>query len=373
MFNDLLERLGHESRVAVDTEFHREETYYPHVGLVQLAWSEGLALVDPTKVDFEPFGSILESDVLIVMHAAGQDLEVFDWVCGTAPVHLFDTQVGARFLGMSMPSLSTLSERLLGIQIPKDDRLTDWFARPLSGSQIEYAAADVVHLLTLHDHITKELLERNRMQWMKEECQFLLTLDRGPRDPLFAWEGVKEIRRLKGPGFERACALAAWREREAERHDIPARSVLPDVSLLAIAKENPEDERTLRKIPVLDSRHLRNGVSDSLLAAMRETQPVKNANSRVRSSVRRSSAQGSILSLISAWIGQLAKDLELDPALLATRADIEAFIRGDSNIRLKKGWRHDLLGEGLVGLLEGRVSLSLDKEGGLVAESHKKD
>ncbi len=106
---------------------------------------------------------------------------------------------------------------------------------------------------------------------------------------------------------------------------------------------------------------------------MRETQPVKNANSRVRSSVRRSSAQGSILSLISAWIGQLAKDLELDPALLATRADIEAFIRGDSNIRLKKGWRHDLLGEGLVGLLEGRVSLSLDKEGGLVAESHKKD
>ena len=140
-----------QPRLAIDTEFHRERTYFPKVALIQVGWSSGVALVDPLNVDVSPLRSVLESEVLIVMHAAGQDLEVMDRICGMMPRRLFDTQLAAGFLGMSSPSLSSLHERELGLRLPKSDRLTDWLVRPLSTSQQNYAASDVAHLLEIHE------------------------------------------------------------------------------------------------------------------------------------------------------------------------------------------------------------------------------
>ncbi len=131
-FASVLDALRDEPAYAVDTEFHRERTYYPKLALVQIAWRDGLALVDPLAVDIAPLAEILDGPGVAVLHACDQDLEVLDLACGTIPAHLFDTQIAAGFVGMSMPSLSSLYERVLGIRVGKGDRLTDWLARPLN-------------------------------------------------------------------------------------------------------------------------------------------------------------------------------------------------------------------------------------------------
>src|SRR5258708_7444638 len=128
-FDRVLEELAGQPAYALDTEFHRERTYWPHLALVQLAWRDGVALVDPLAVDIGRLRSVLDSDALCVAHAADQDLEILKTVCGVLPRRLFDTQVAAGFLGHSSPSLSTLAHSLLKITLPKGDRMTDWTRR----------------------------------------------------------------------------------------------------------------------------------------------------------------------------------------------------------------------------------------------------
>jgi len=197
-FNDLIATLAGRARIAVDTEFHREKTYFPRVALIQVAWEGGLALIDPLELDLAPLAGLVESDLLVVMHAAGQDLEVFDRVCGAVPRHLFDTQLAAGFMGMSSPSLASLHERELGLRLPKGDRLTDWLARPLSRSQLEYAASDVAHLLEIHDRQIRRLTDDGRLAWAEQECRDMLERERGRRVPEDAWQRIKEARQLRG-------------------------------------------------------------------------------------------------------------------------------------------------------------------------------
>jgi len=143
----VVEQLLVQPRYALDTEFHRERTYWPKVALVQIAWPGELVLIDPLAVDLAPLRALMDSDALAVLHAASQDLEVLELATGAVPRRLFDTQIAAGFLGMSTPSLASLHERELGVQLPKGNRLTDWLERPLKPAQKEYAAADVERLL----------------------------------------------------------------------------------------------------------------------------------------------------------------------------------------------------------------------------------
>lgn len=338
------------------------------MALLQVGWTDGLALVDPLAVDLRTFAAVLESDVLFVMHAAGQDLEVFDRACGTAPRNLFDTQLAAGFVGLSTPSLTTLCERELGIHLPKGDRLSDWLARPLSGSQLEYAAADVVHLLALHDRLVADLTTRGRMEWARGECRELLECNRGPRDPLAAWERIKEVRRLRGDAFGRARAVAAWREREAADRDVPVRTVFPDLAVVTVAQDDPADEEALRRVRGVDGRHLRNGAAAAVLRALGDAADLPPVSRDPRRSNRDRGDQRAAVTLVSAWVSQAAKDLDLDPTLLGTRSDIEALVRGEEGTRLASGWRRDVVGSALTDLLSGRVALAFDGEGGLLLE-----
>jgi ribonuclease D len=214
-FAELLDRLSGQDRYAIDTEFHRERTYFPHVALVQIADQHGVALVDALSVDLTPFSRILESDALAVMHAARQDMEVLERSTGVVPSRLIDTQIAAGFLGYTSPSLATLLERELNVRALKADRLTDWLRRPLKPAQLDYAAADVAYLLELHDVLWTRLTERGRDQWALDACEELRTEYRGPRDPDDAWRRIKELRHLRGGTLAVAQAVAGWRERRA--------------------------------------------------------------------------------------------------------------------------------------------------------------
>ncbi|HZB70719.1 MAG TPA: HRDC domain-containing protein, partial [Acidimicrobiales bacterium] len=370
---DVVARLADEPRYAVDTEFHRERTYAPRLALLQLAWSDGCAVVDPLAVDVAPLASVLEGPGTAVIHAAGQDLEVLLRACDTVPSSLFDTQVAAGFLGFSTPSLATLLDRVLGVPLPKGDRLTDWLRRPLSDGQLDYAVADVAWLLALTDALVAELDATGRRVWVEEELELIRTRSRTLPDPDTAWLRLKEARSLRGKSRGVAAAVAAWRERRAASLDIPARQVLPDLAVLGIAGAMPRSLGALRAVRGVDERHLRGGTGDQLLAAVaagRELPETATAEPR-RDDVDRDLRPA--VALVAAWVGQLGRDLRIDPTLLATRGDLAAFLNGDPDARLATGWRASLLGEPVRNLVDGRAALAFGRtgagtRGGLVLE-----
>ncbi len=368
--DDVVARLLEHDRYAVDTEFHRERTYYPKVALVQVLWPGGEpTLIDPLAVSLQPLAAVLEGPGVAVMHAAQQDLEVLDLATNTIPSALFDTQIAAGFLGMSSPSLSALHERFLDKRLPKGDRLTDWLARPLTPGQTTYAASDVADLLTVHDLITTDLESRGRLDWAHQECDNFRLRGRPSREPADAWLKIKDVRHLRGSSLAVAQAISAWRERRAAETDQPVRFVLPDLAIVALAQKKPASVQKLKSVRGLDDRHLKGGVKDMLLQVIADskgTEPVLLKAPDRANSLRE---MRPAVTLISAWVSQLAKELSIDPALLASRNDIEAFVRGDEDARLASGWRKELAGEPIARLMDGGAALAFNGRDGLVLEA----
>ena len=353
---------------ALDTEFHRERTYFPQLALIQLAWRGGIALVDPLAIDVSPLARVLEGPGLAVVHAAEQDLEVLEQACGTVPSRLFDTQIAAGFLGQVSPSLVNLVERILGVRLLKGDQLTDWTRRPLSAGQLAYAAGDVAYLLELRQRIGERLEEMGRMQWATEEFAILLSRDRSSTEPEEAWWRLPRSRQLRGGARGVAQSVAAWREIRARRMDLPVRFVLPDLALLSIAQHPTRTLEDLRRTRSLDGRHLGGGAAEELLEAVALGLELGPSVLRLPPTHELEQPNRAVTTLATAYVAQRAGDLELDPAILATRADLVDFMQDPPHGRLAGGWRNDLVVEGLRRLATGEASLSFDGRGALVLE-----
>ena len=360
----VIDTLLAEPRYATDTEFHREKTYFPRLALVQVAWSDGLALIDPLAIDPKAFTRLFASDTLAVAHAAQQDLDVLTHAVGAIPARLFDTQVAAGFIGYGTPSLVSLLQGELGITPAKGDRLTDWLRRPLTPAQQAYAAADVASLLELQDKLVAQLSELGRLAWAEDACEELRQRPTGAIDPDLAWSRLKDARSLRARARAVAQAVAAWREREAAANDTPIRQVLPDLAILGIAQRQPATLEELAQARGVDERHRRGRIGREILEAVaRGKQSTPPALPDAVEELDRSKRPA--VTLVSAWVSQVARDAKIDTALLATRADLVAIIRGDPNARLAHGWRAELVGDGLTRLMEGRAGLTFDGHGSL--------
>ncbi len=365
---DLVETLIGEPRYALDTEFHRERTYFPKLALVQVAWrtpdGQDMALIDPLAVDVTPFGKLFASDALCVIHAAQQDLDVLTHAVGSVPEKMFDTQLAAGFVGYGTPSLVSLLQGEIGISPPKGDRLTDWLRRPLSASQRQYAAVDVEYLLEVHERLVAQLAEVGRLAWAEDACEELRTRPTSGSAPDDAWLRLKDARSLRPSARAVAQSVAAWRERRAMRTDVPVRQVLPDLAILGISQRAPSSTKELAQARGVDDRHSRGAIAEEILDAVRAAKGSPPPSPPVSVDDLDRSMRPAV-TLVSAWVGQLAKDERLDPALLATRADIVAFLRGDDEARLGAGWRNELVGDGIRRLVGGEAGLTFDPEGRL--------
>jgi len=370
---DLVGELVGAGTFSLDTEFHRERSYFPHLALIQLGWTQSVAngasvaLVDPLAVDVGPLGR-LSGAREVVAHAAAQDLEVLERACGVLPRRVFDTQVAAGFLGFSTPSLALLSERVLGVQLPKADRLSDWRRRPLTPAQRDYAVADVAHLLVLAGRIEGQLGALGRLEWAREECARIHLVERAAPDPDTSWWRIKEVRALKGRARAIAQEVAAWRERTAMELDRPVRTVLPDLGVLVLATHPPGSVEEMRALRGLEGRVPRGVLGEGLLAAVERGVALPSSAVRLPPADDVERAARPAANLVAAWMGQLARDLRIDAPLLATRADLNAFLRGDPSSRLATGWRAELVGEPIRDLAEGRAALAVDGRGRLVLE-----
>ncbi len=365
---ELVDVLALLPRYALDTEFHRERTYFPKLALMQIAWRDAsgqqLALIDPLSLDVTAFSRLFASESLCVIHAAQQDLDVLTHAVGAVPERMFDTQLAAGFVGYGTPSLVSLLQGEIGVSPPKGDRLTDWLRRPLTDSQCQYAAVDVEYLLEVHERLVAQLAQVDRLGWAEDACEELRTRPTSGSAPLDAWMRLKDARSLRPSARAVAQSLAAWREQRAMRVDIPVRQVLPDLAILGISQRAPSTVKELSQARGVDDRHTRGGIADEILEAVRAakgapapTPPVSvdDLDRNMRPAV----------TLVSAWVAQLARDERLDPALLATRSDIVAFLRGADDARLSSGWRNEMVGDGIRRLVGGEAGLTFDPQGRL--------
>ncbi len=364
----LCDEVAGEAFYAIDTEFHTERTYWPKLALIQLGWGDRVALVDPLAVDPAPLEQLFAGSGTAVAHAAGQDLDILRTACGVAPSRVFDTQIAAGFLGMSSPSLARLVERILGIDLPKSDQLSDWLHRPLPPRQLAYAAGDVDHLLTLRVAMVDQLEARGRLDWAVDECAQVLSTRRVDVAPELAWWKVGDVSRLSGRSRGVAQELGAWRERRAAETDRPRRSVLSDLAILTIAQRSPRSRPDLERLRGVDGRHLSNGVATEILEAVRRGQALSPDELRLPPDTGESRASQAAVAVCSGLVRQIADELQFDQALLATRADITQLVVGEPS-RLDQGWRRDIAGDPLRRLLAGEVAAAFGPGGQLVLEA----
>jgi ribonuclease D len=236
--------------------------------------------------------------------------------------------------------------------------------RPLTADQCEYAAADVAYLLQAHDHLTARLAELGRLDWVDDACAELLTKSTAPSDPDDAWMKLKDVRSLRPRARAVAQSVAAWRERRAMSTDIPVRHVLPDLAILGIAQRQPTVERDLGQARGVDERFSRGAIAGEILQAVRDGMAAEPPEPRPGVEDLERELRPAV-TLVSAWVSQVARDERIDTSLLATRSDLVALLRGDEDARLASGWRAELLGTDVRRLVDGHAALTFDGKGSL--------
>jgi ribonuclease D len=371
----LLDQARADGICAVDTEFVWERTYAPALCLVQLATRERLAVIDP--VEGAPLAPVAElmADAAVekVMHAPSGDLAAFVLHHDVRPRNVFDTQVAAGFVGYGgSPSLERLLEQAVGVRLRHDEGFTDWSRRPLTAVQVEYAADDVRHLLDAATALRRRLDEQGRRGWVDEEMEQRY----GPgatlvQDPDQAWRRVSGRGRLRGEQVAALAAVAAWREREARRRDLPASWLIKDATLIEVARRRPATAREAESIRGLQIR--KGAQLDGLLAAVASAAPISPGASdgELPSEVRRRVRV--VLPLASAVLQARCGEARVASELVATRAELESLIAGqamgaDGEHPLLQGWRRELAGESLLRLLRGEVALRVLPRAPHVAE-----
>jgi ribonuclease D len=277
---------------------------------------------------------------------------------------MFDTQIAAGFAGYGTPSLVSLLQGEVGVSPPKGDRLTDWLRRPLSDDQMQYAASDVEFLLEVHDRLVAKVTASGRTEWVADACEELRTKPVSGASPDDAWLRLKDARTLRPSARGVAQSVAAWRERRAMRLDVPVRQVLPDLAILGISQRAPSTVKELSQARGVDDRHGRGSIAEEILVAVKEGKAAPTPATPPSADDLERTLRPAV-ALISAWISQLARDESIDTALLATRADLVAFLRGDQDARLANGWRAELLGDGIRSLIAGESGLTFDGQGRL--------
>jgi len=358
-------RLAAEPFVTIDTEFMRERTYYPELCVVQLAGERDVAVIDTLApgIDLLPLGDLLaDTGVVKVFHAARQDVEIFLERFGQVPAPLFDTQVAAMVAGFGdQVGYDALVGALTGGQIDKAHRFSDWSARPLSPAQVAYAAADVTYLRQVYERLTEKLARDGRLDWVAEEMAVLAQPGTYRPEPETMWERLRPRtanRRMLGL----LRAAAAWREREAQRVNIPRQRLLKDESLLEIAATAPTSAEALARVRGI-SRGFAEGRSGAgLVAALQEAAALPESAlpeaPRAKDGPRASPA---LVSLLKVLLAAKCEEHNVAPKLLASSDDLDRLATEPApDIPALHGWRREMFGADALALKAGSITLGVE-------------
>ncbi|WP_139653111.1 ribonuclease D [Raoultibacter phocaeensis] len=358
-------RAKESSVLAIDTEFLREKTYYARLCLLQIATDSETVIVDPFAIDdLSVLAPLLEDESIVkLFHAGGQDLEILYREIGILPKPIFDTQIAAALLGHTQQiGYAALVYAECGVQLKKVDSFTDWSRRPLSQSQLEYAADDVVYLPRIYASMHAALEEKGRLHWLDQDFEALSDPKRFETDERERYRRLKRVSQLSRKQLSAAREVAAWRELEAQRRDLPRKWIVTDEQIVEACKR---EARTIDELFMVRGIGDKIGTKDartivSLIAkgldAPKETWPETDRNSRNERNV------DAELDLMCALVRLRAKENGVAFPTLASHDDLAKVARGyTEGIDLLRGWRRALVGAELLELLAGNLTLSLDK------------
>jgi ribonuclease D len=361
----LCRRLAADAFVTVDTEFMRERTYFPELCVVQLAGEHEVAVIDAEAdgIDLTPLGELLANPaVLKVFHAARQDIEIFVLRFGAVPTPLFDTQIAAMVAGFGdQVSYEALVAGLTGGAIDKAHRFSDWAARPLSPAQIAYAAADVTHLRDVYLRLSARLEEDGRMEWVAQEMAALTDPALYRADPETAWERLRP-RSGNRHFLGRLQALAAWREREAQRVNIPRQRLIKDEALLEIAATAPADVDALARIRTVTRGFAEGRIGEALLDVIAATRSIPDSALPPAPPPRDAQrASPALVSLLKVLLATKCEYHHVAPRLVASSDDLERLALDDApGIPALHGWRREVFGEDALALKHGQIALGAE-------------
>ncbi len=358
------ERLSSERFVTVDTEFLRERTFWPRLCLIQLAGAREAAVIDPLAegMDLAPFFALMaDRSVLKVFHAGRQDIEIIHHLAGIIPRPLFDTQVAAMVCGFGdQVGYEALVNRLLGVRIDKGARFTDWSRRPLSDQQLRYALSDVTHLRAIFERLCEMLKKSGREPWLKEEMDILTDPETYVQRPQDAWKRIK-FRPRDARQLAAMQKLAAWREEEAQRRDLPRRRILKDEALVELATQMPETKVDLARLRLFPDSLVHDAAGQRILALIEQARRLSEdalppMPERRKTPSEGAGARADVLKLALKIVCERER---LAPRLVASAADIEALAAGRRDLPLLSGWRRQVFGELALKILEGKLAIGL--------------
>ncbi|PZO81479.1 MAG: ribonuclease D [Mesorhizobium amorphae] len=360
---DIIAKLKESPFVTVDTEFIRETTFWPELCLIQMAAPGVTALVDPLApgLDLAPFFDLMgDESVLKVFHAARQDIEIIFHLGALIPHPVFDTQVAAMVAGFGdSVSYDQLVARVTGAHIDKSSRFTDWRQRPLSDRQLEYALADVTHLIDVYRFLSDKLEKEDRAHWVNEEMNVLTARETYDPHPEDAWKRLKM--RVRKP-IELAVlqSIAAWREREARERNLPRQRVIKDDALFEVAQQQPRDAAALSRLRTVPKGWERSATATSLLVAVNTALDIpKDQLPRIPKAPQGSEGSSAATELLKVLLRQVAEQEGVASKVLASSDDLErlATDREDADVPALQGWRREVFGEKALQMVRGELAL----------------
>ena len=371
--NALIGELTGAPYLALDTEFMRDQTYWPKLCLIQVAAPGVEAIVDPLAdgIDLAPFYELLKSPGIVkVLHAARQDIEIFHHQGGMIPDPLFDSQIAAMVCGFGdAASYETLCRKIAHVDIDKSSRFTDWSRRPLSQKQLDYAIGDVTYLRIIYEFLKKKLEQTGRSEWVQEEISALQDPALYAMHPEIAWKRLKP-RTTNKRFLAMLASLAAWREREAQERDIPRGRVLKDEALTEIAAHPPESPDALERIRAVPKGFANSRLGKGLMDAIEEgrtakpPEPIEQDRPR-----RRREPSPAAIDLLKTLLRLRAEAVGVAPRLIANADDIERLAANeDEGVPALHGWRAHVFGNDAIALRKGDLAIALEGGKAVVVE-----
>jgi ribonuclease D len=356
--------LVHAPYLALDTEFLRDQTYYPRLCLIQVAAPGVEGIIDPLApgLDLTPFYDLIRRPGIIkVLHAARQDIEIFFLQGGVLPNPLFDSQIAAMVCGFGDSiGYEQLVQRLTGGRIDKSSRFTDWSRRPLTDRQLTYAIEDVTHLRDVYVKLATQLSEQGRIDWLDTEMDILTSIETYRLEPEDAWKRLK-MRARRPVELALIKELAAWREREAQKRNTPRGRVLKDETLYELAMQQPATEEALSSLRSLGQGFARSRSGQEIMAIVQKVLAIPKDKlpkiPRVRDLGENNSAAVDLLKVL---LKMTSEAHGVAPKLIANVDDLESIAADDSaDVPALTGWRRKLFGENALKLKRGEIALKL--------------
>jgi ribonuclease D len=362
----LCDRLSHSPFVAVDTEFMRENTFWPDLCLIQIADANEAAAIDPksSDLDLTPLLDLLvdNEDVLKVFHAGGQDIEIVYNITGKTPHPLFDTQIASMALSQGEQiGYGNLVEAWLGISLDKGARFTDWGRRPLDKRQIDYAIGDVTHLARLFPMMLEQLRKTGRGAWLDQEMERLADPANYALDPQEAWRRVRLSSR-KPEVLGRLRALGAWREYEARDKNLPRGRIVKDETLADLATHPPQEQADLGKVRGLSATWRTNDIGGRLMRAIESAEPLSRDEMPEREPHRPGPGKDGMLvaDLLKLLLKVRSREINVAARLLARTDELELLAAGARDrLTILEGWRYEQFGHDALDLVEGRMAFAV--------------